>query len=37
LRGVSFGNAAVLDAGDLVEYLGDDDRVEVLARISRDR
>ena len=31
LRGVSFGNAAVLDAGDLVEYLGDDDRVEVLA------
>src|SRR5439155_912681 len=30
-RGVSFGNAAVLDAGDLIEYLGDDDRVEVLA------
>jgi acetyltransferase len=31
LRGVSFGNAAVLDAGDLVEYLGDDERVDVLA------
>lgn len=31
LRGVSFGNAAVLDSGDLIEYLGDDDRVEVLA------
>ena len=30
-RGVSFGNAAVLDAGDLIEYLGDDDRVELVA------
>jgi acetyl-CoA synthetase (ADP-forming)/acetyltransferase len=30
-RGVSFGNAAVLDAGDLIEYLGGDDRVELLA------
>jgi acyl-CoA synthetase (NDP forming) len=30
-RGVSFGNASVLDAADLVEYLGDDDRVDVLA------
>ncbi len=30
-RGVSFGNAAALDAADLVEYLGDDDHVSVLA------
>jgi len=30
-RGVSFGNAAALDAADLVEYLGEDDGVEVLA------
>jgi acyl-CoA synthetase (NDP forming) len=27
----AFGNAAALDAADLVEYLGDDDRVSVLA------
>jgi acyl-CoA synthetase (NDP forming) len=31
LRGISFGNAAVLDAGDLIEYLGDDERVDLLA------
>lgn len=31
VRGVSFGNAAVLDAADWIEYLGDDDRVEILA------
>jgi acyl-CoA synthetase (NDP forming) len=30
-RGVSFGNAATLDAADLVEYLGNDDDVHVLA------
>ena len=30
-RGASFGNAAALDAADLVEYLGDDDHVSVLA------
>jgi acyl-CoA synthetase (NDP forming) len=30
-RGVSFGNAAALDAADLVEYLGDDERVDLLA------
>lgn len=31
VRGISFGNAAVLDAADWIEYIGDDDRVEVLA------
>ena len=30
-RGISFGNGAVLDAADWIEYLGEDDRVEVLA------
>jgi len=36
-RGVSLGNAAVLDAADWIEYIGDDDRVEVLAvRHQRD-
>jgi acyl-CoA synthetase (NDP forming) len=30
-RGISFGNAAVLDAADWIEYLGENDRVEVLA------
>jgi acyl-CoA synthetase (NDP forming) len=29
-RGVSFGNAAVLDAADWVEYIGEDERVKVL-------
>jgi acyl-CoA synthetase (NDP forming) len=30
-RSVSFGNGAVLDAADWIEYMGEDDRVEVLA------
>jgi acyl-CoA synthetase (NDP forming) len=30
-RGISFGNAAVLDAADWIEYIGEDDRVEVVA------
>src|SRR4051812_20213099 len=30
-RGISYGNAAVLDAADWIEYIGEDDRVEVLA------
>ena len=31
VRSVSFGNSAVLDAADWIEYIGEDDRVEVLA------
>ena len=30
-RSVSFGNAAVLDAADWIEYIGEDDRIQVLA------
>ena len=30
-RGISFGNAAVLDAADWIEFIGEDDRVKVLA------
>jgi acyl-CoA synthetase (NDP forming) len=30
-RGISFGNGAVLDAADWIEYIGEDDRVEVVA------
>jgi acetyl-CoA synthetase (ADP-forming)/acetyltransferase len=30
-RGISMGNGAVLDAADWIEYIGEDDRVEVLA------
>jgi acetyltransferase len=30
-RGISFGNAAVLDAADWIEYIGEDARVEVVA------
>lgn len=29
-RGISFGNAAVLDAADWIEYIGQNDQVEVL-------
>lgn len=31
VRGISFGNAAVLDAADWIEYIGEDDRVQVVA------
>lgn len=30
-RGISLGNGAVLDAADWIEYIGEDDRVKVLA------
>ena len=30
-RGISFGNAAALDAADWIEYIGGDDRVRVVA------
>jgi acyl-CoA synthetase (NDP forming) len=30
-RGISFGNGAVIDAADWIEYIGEDDRVEVVA------
>jgi len=30
-RAISFGNAAALDAADWIEYMGEDDRIKVLA------